>query len=428
MKNYLAKVLKRLVYTLAAFVAWCGMVTLPVYAWEPPVHYFVSKNGDNSDGKSWETAWHEMDQIKWQQMKPFDDLTIDGGASKMVYRTPLRAALPWYNHDFEFRTDFNIRVSTETGHNGQAIILGDGQPCAGIELSSGNPYISGMRRSGLIIRGWGLDGVLISGIHSGPGNLKLENLELSDNKRSGLLQNGGKVILRSSLVHDNGTNLLVNRNSPNSEPTYSGFEKCWIYNSSYRDSDGIDLGFDYGSRNQPGCRVRQCVIGPGLRNGLLHRGSTSDVGLDLRDCLFINATTKNIATAGGFSSSNVTSFMTKANPKDESHDCFYIESDKRQDSSNSFSLRSSIFYGGVVRVAPGTKITTDRNTQYHTTGNTAVLGDSMVDPKFRSDVASFGNQIPVKELIHADFALSNESPARGTGSSITSVAQLLQMF
>ncbi|HEX5415272.1 MAG TPA: hypothetical protein VFZ25_06385, partial [Chloroflexota bacterium] len=47
--------------------------------------YFVSKLGSNGDGRSWATAWNELDQIKWNTVRPGDTIVLDGGQTDMTY-------------------------------------------------------------------------------------------------------------------------------------------------------------------------------------------------------------------------------------------------------------------------------------------------------------------------------------------------------
>ena len=51
--------------------------------------YYISPNGDNSSGDSWETAWNELDQIDWNVISPSSIIYIDGGTEQMVYQTGL---------------------------------------------------------------------------------------------------------------------------------------------------------------------------------------------------------------------------------------------------------------------------------------------------------------------------------------------------
>src|SRR5689334_13107458 len=41
--------------------------------------WYVSPSGSNADGKTWATAWKELDQIDWSVVKPADRIEIDAG-------------------------------------------------------------------------------------------------------------------------------------------------------------------------------------------------------------------------------------------------------------------------------------------------------------------------------------------------------------
>ncbi len=51
--------------------------------------FYVSKLGDNSDGKSWQTAWRELDQINWQNIDAGALIYLDGGQQEMIYQSTL---------------------------------------------------------------------------------------------------------------------------------------------------------------------------------------------------------------------------------------------------------------------------------------------------------------------------------------------------
>ena len=51
--------------------------------------YYVSRSGNNADGRSWSAAWNELDQINWSVVQPGDTIFVDGGSSQMVYATTL---------------------------------------------------------------------------------------------------------------------------------------------------------------------------------------------------------------------------------------------------------------------------------------------------------------------------------------------------
>jgi len=152
----------------------------------------------------------------------------------------------------------------------------------------------------------------------------------------------------------------------------------------------------------------------------------NQVGGQLVDCLFINATKINIASINGLMLSRVTSFMTKVAPDKTPHACLQLGNPPSD--SPASSITNSIFYGGIVAVAPTTNYYTNNNFQFATTGNTAFLSGEMVDPMFVSNVGQFKNHIPIADLINADFSLQSSSPAQGSGSSTSSVAKLLSTF
>ena len=41
--------------------------------------WYVSKSGNNTDGKTWTTAWNEMNQIKWSSVQIGDTIWVAGG-------------------------------------------------------------------------------------------------------------------------------------------------------------------------------------------------------------------------------------------------------------------------------------------------------------------------------------------------------------
>lgn len=55
------------------------------------VSSMFQKNGNNTDGLTWATAWNEMDQIKWTgiDFRTMTLLTIDGGVGRMIHRKPM---------------------------------------------------------------------------------------------------------------------------------------------------------------------------------------------------------------------------------------------------------------------------------------------------------------------------------------------------
>ncbi len=376
-----------------------------------PIHYFVSKNGNNSDGKSWATAWNEMNQVQWNLITAYrgDDLTIDGGATSMTYNTGLTSAPQ--NAPYPVP----VRVSTEAGHNGTVIISGNGQAGPGIKCAQSCIMLDGMRTGGIVVTGW-VDGVdVAAGTHN-----YIDHVDIVRNKRGLRLHGGFNNVVRKCTIHDNGLNVLVDPVSP----IMSAISTCWIYNSSYTvGSDGVQLG---DGTNWTSVMVSNCVIGPGLKTGFNIQGNGT-FPESVTNCLFINATRANIYSAKGLMTSRVTSFMTKLNPFGQAHACVAVAAGSTNPPGYD-SVSSSIFYGGVVKVSPTIPFNCQNNTQYKTTGNTTLLSPTQVDPLFVTNVGRFPDNVPIRALIQADYSLQANSPAQGTGSPITSVSQLLSQF
>jgi parallel beta-helix repeat protein len=95
---------------------------------EPTNEWFISKNGDNSDGMSWSTAWNEMEKIDWAAVQPGDTIYIDGGPSGMAYTTTLAVGKGGNEGQRIF-----IQRSEDAGHDGKVTIG---------YISVGYPYIT----------------------------------------------------------------------------------------------------------------------------------------------------------------------------------------------------------------------------------------------------------------------------------------------
>src|SRR5687768_7800713 len=92
--------------------------------------FYVSRNGNNADGLSWNTAWNELSRINWAVVQPGDTILVDGGV------TACPALGPGYNCGMTYNTTLSIgksgasgspitvRLASEGGRNGTAIIDG----------------------------------------------------------------------------------------------------------------------------------------------------------------------------------------------------------------------------------------------------------------------------------------------------------------
>lgn len=392
----------------------------------PSITYYVSKNGDNSDGRTWQNAFNELDQIPWEQFSARDKIILDGGQRRMIYRKSMNAtsAGSYYGR-------LAISVSLEEGHNGQ-VVIAPGPNANGIQLSGSGIEVNGTKRSGIIV--WGAKrGVII--LPSGPFSSSVSNLEIAHCSEAGVYLGGSHYYtgLNKLLIHDNKTNVLAQGGS------YVGaavLEKCWIFNNRYRkNSDGVRLEGSQSSAPVPGVRMTNCVLGPGLRDGI---NNPTPAVPTLKNCLIINCTRNNVSSPS-ISLENVTSFMTRRNPLNLSHSCVELIPGSLPYLGPRSVIKKSIFFGGLVEIPatvqyPGggptipLPITVEENTQFRTTGNTTILAAEMSNPKFKTRVGLVSNQTPIHILKQLDFSLRPDSPSLGSGSSITSVKNLLNSF
>ena len=81
--------------------------------------FYVSRSGNNADGRSWATAWNELNQIKWAVVPPGSTIFLDGGSSQMVYATTLAPAASGTSS-----APITIKLAPDVGRNGQVAIFG----------------------------------------------------------------------------------------------------------------------------------------------------------------------------------------------------------------------------------------------------------------------------------------------------------------
>lgn len=430
---------------LASTLALCSsaLASAPAFATSDigPKTFYVSKNGDNTDGRTWATAWTDFDQVKWDRFNfegthgP-DQLVIDGGVKRMVYRKTLKVVASSRYHPV------TISVSKEAGHNGQAVIYPRKTENAIEFASTGFIQINGSRRSGLLIHGAKV-GIEITG-NPVPSPVSIVNVEVENCNSAGIVAPNTyyPIAFEQVIVHDCATNVAVP--TPNQGPGGPRFNKCWIYNSSYKvNSDGIVAssgGTGYAAPYSP-FHVTNSVLGPGLRNGV---SCPSLMQPSLYNCLFINCTSNNIV-GRGVRAEKITSFMTRLNPNRMAHAALKLDATPPgyYPPLPPGYVKRSIFYGGLIDVplevpngipGPGGwpmkpfPLAVELNTQFRTKGNTTLLSPRMVDPKFVTNVGVLPAETPIPLLMRLDFSLKPKSPALGTGSDITSINALLKSF
>src|SRR5579883_1080756 len=107
------------VYTLCMVLALLSCTSQPTVQAASRVTFYVSKNGNNSNGLSWQTAWNELDHINWTVVQPGDTIMLDGGASGMTYTTTLTVGKSGQPGE-----PITISRSAEPGHDGPVTFFG----------------------------------------------------------------------------------------------------------------------------------------------------------------------------------------------------------------------------------------------------------------------------------------------------------------
>ncbi len=467
---------------LYAALAGCQNISplLPVKSTRTPTTkptshtYYVSRQGNNSSGLSWLTAWNELDQIKWSIIRPGDTIFLDGGSKNMVYTSTLTIG-----KSGTVVAPITIKRSTEAGRNGKVVLFGGrsiplpycGQSTytnqtSGV-LSSGIAVngkswivIDGMSWDGISISGFSSNGVAVStkyGSASTSSNDTIRNLEIYDNGSASQQSNGtwipkdsgdGVAVAGSNLtfeqmnIHDNAddnfepgpVNTMTIEHSwlheTREDPTRSGLP----WNQCVH-QDGFQI---WTGGVQGGITIQDSVLGPGLLDGVIlgqtptnpYNGATVN-NVTLKNDLILDATGNNIfgyprISSQNWTIQNVTSFTIAPNVDGNTPNNIFLE-------GSGHKVTHSIFYGGHISLPIGS--TTSGNCLFNTNGNTVLLkgknveliNGENVDPKFVTNVSRFTSATPLATLANANFALQQSSPCSGAGSSITSVAQLISI-
>ena len=420
--------------------------------------YYVSKNGNNADGKSWATAWNELNQINWPVIQPGNTILLDGGSSQMVYTTTLTIDKSGVRG-----TPITIERATDSGHNGKVVIFGGrvtplpycGQPnytfqtadvtAHGIVVGSSSwIVIDGMNWGGIAIYGHNSHGIDATG---NPSNDTFRNMEIYDNGYArtsgnnwqlstnghGVYLNGNNLTFEQMNIHDNAddefdtgvgsmNNLTINRSwlhVEREDPTAPGlpFNEC-IH------QDGYQI---YSGGTQGGIRIENSVLGPGLKEGTILGQTPSSSGpgatvnnVTIENTLFLN---KDINIMGypqvkesGWIIDHDTIVAPVNNQNSSKSSSLFLEGTNN-------TVTNTIFYGGNVYVPDGLTGVSG-NCSWMTTGNSA-LGGQTVDPRFVTDISSYNYNTSLMALQNTDYSLKPSSPCLGKGSAITSLKQLL---
>jgi hypothetical protein len=390
-------------------------------------NHYVSKNGNNADGNSYATAWNELNQINWSTIAAGDVIWLDGGSPSMTYNTDLSVPAN--------APSVTIMKGSQAGHSGQVIM----EPATAVEkmgypiyIASSQPCtIDGGTWRGILIHNYTGGGVVVAQpvqytvVPVNLAHIVFENIGHEKNGGYALYALPGTTTSQT-IFHNNVKDVLYQDNGSAGTAT---FNACWFHHHEYSKGTHNYYGIMHELATiawpgTPPMLVENCVFGPGLDYAVW---DSSVSNTKMNNCLIIDPTSFGITIGtGGFSANNVTSFVTSMSPFGTGNSCFNNGSPTLNNSPD--AITNSVFYGGAVTAYAGTPNSNSQNVQYNTTGNTTFLSSSQVNPLFKTNVGALPNNVSPSTLECTDFSLSANSPAKGLGSSITSVRYLLTHY
>jgi hypothetical protein len=420
--------------------------------------YYVSKNGNNGDGKSWQTAWNELSQINWSVIQPGDTILLDGGRQSMTYTTAMTIAKSGLQD-----APITIERASDAIHSGQVILFGGrrtplpycGQTGYTYQPASVTHGIIFGVNSWIIIDGMSWDGISMYGYASSgidmtnnPSNDTIRNLEIYDNGNAsqsggiwspnqgshGVYLTGSNLTFERMDIHDNaddefdtgpsrtvgGKNITINYSwlyVSREDPRTPGlpFNEICVHQDGYQIFDG---------GVQSGITVENSVLGPGLGDALILGQSLNSCNcsatvnnVTIKNNLIMNKGIQIMGYPGVPETGWIIDHVTVAT--------FNTTGSALQLDGSGNNVTNSIFYGGQIWRDGYSNPT--GNCQWNTSGHTALIGGQTVDPKFMTDVSSYTKNTPYLTIKNANYALQPTSPCKGSGSSITSVAQFLSI-
>jgi hypothetical protein len=410
-----------------------------------PSIYYVSRSGNNQDGKTWATAWNDLDQIDWNVIKPGDTILLDGGQSQMVYGSTLsvkKSGTP--------EAPIYIQLSGEPDRNGRAVIFGgrstplpycgqtsyayqtQGVREDGIYLDGVSwIVIDGLKWRGITIYGNNRDGIRL---HHNPSDISISNVEIYDNGWASKYNNqwepdgpgvdftGTNIKFTRMIIHDNGQDAFQ---SAGGNHNFT-LRQSWLYNLRTNNtgektfnwcqhSDGIQI---YDGGTQSGFFIEESIFGPGFMQGVILGQSTTSTGqsatinnVTFRNDVFSKAERNNMMGyptihSQGWVIDHVTIYSPKISGTTVSS--IFLE-------GSGHTVTNTIVHSGNIYLPDGLAYKSG-NCPWSTTGYS--LG-TPTNPLFIS--------ISTNPLSLDNYALKPGSPCVGKGSSITSVDQLLHL-
>lgn len=390
--------------------------------------FYVSKEGNNGDGKSWVTAWNELDQIQWKDVVPGNTIMISGG---------------------EYQTSMDVGASGVFGSpitittNGEQVVLDGQRPappyCGESQYSSqpGKDAIDLEGQSFIVIDGQEWRGIILRNHKRGimmrerATNIIVRNVEIYDNGWSlgsgsntspdgpGVELGGSNVLFERVIIHDNGQDAFQ------AGWGVSNFtlRNSWLYNSREHPTlrgqpfnycshtDGIQI---YDGGLQGDILLEKNIIGPSFLIGIMINNKAQVDNVIIKDTLFVGNTQAGIAIQNGNKSSNwtlqnVTIVQGAIN-----------ESWNLKINGHGHQIRNSIFFGGPWGIGIFDWSEATENYNWLTRDQHDVALE--VDPMFVDNEYGGFQGTGFAEF---DFTVQNPAIPPGTGSSITSVEKLL---
>lgn len=420
--------LPRLNWRLAAFaVATFSCLALQAPAKAESKTFYVSRASycATPDGRSWQTAWNNVDRIDWSKVAAGDTIKIDGGQYEMRYDRVLTVGA-----DGTQSQPIKIVSADEPGRNGRVVIDGLYQNRDGINVGNHHDItIQGRTwRSILVTR---CRNAVVTGPDSD--HIRMKNLEVYYNgftgstTTAGIQLKGGENFLEQVIVRDNANcNVDIYCTKGYSGPQ---IKRCWIAQDTIGSYTADGIRFNdariWGQQHQ---YINNSVLGPGLKTAI--RWSQRNSSLHVSNNLFINPSVSCISKTGGtdtfyysiINPSRNTLFLTPLNHQGMAHS--NLQMLQGQD-----IVSGNVVYGGTVDVTippNGLSGRSTGNVQFKTAGNTTFLSSTQTDPQFASPAVYQVNSGAVPSRLRSlDFSFKPGSPATGKGSTITSVANLL---
>jgi hypothetical protein len=286
--------------------------------------FYVSRNGNNTDGSSWTNAWSELANIDWSVVQPGDTILIDGGSVTCPSPYDFTTSRPGVSCGMEYDTTLTvgasgtpnapitIRLASGADHGGTAVFFGGRAtplPYCHQQTYSARSVrqygilvgpqhdvvIDGGHRSGIMVYG-AVQGVRVSSASAT--RLTFERMEVFDNgsivsnvsgggynsdEEGFSLAGGTDMTLRGDIIHDNGQDGVQDETRPNGSLDGLLFDTDWIYNrrenplypgygfnepqsTGCTHADSIQLYS--GGPDQSGLTVTHSILGPLVNQGL----------------------------------------------------------------------------------------------------------------------------------------------------------------